>query len=199
MSTLPIKNEVDIIIINEETTIIFLKEEGIVIIPAICPSCPGTLIRSRVTLRCTRSKCRITFSIFKNTFFSNMRIKCNAVIFITYLYLSKVSTTSILTLTGHSSKTVCNIIKRFKDALSRDFNSYNEKIGGKGIIVEIDESKFGKRKYNRRHRVEGVWVLGGIERTSEKKVFLIEVPNRRATTLLKVIKKICEKRYYDIN
>jgi hypothetical protein len=26
--------------------------------------------------------------------------------------------------------------------------------------VEIDESKFGKRKHNRGHRVEGVWVVG---------------------------------------
>lgn len=31
-------------------------------------------------------------------------------------------------------------------------------IGGVGKIVEIDESKFGKRKYNRGHYVEGTWV-----------------------------------------
>jgi hypothetical protein len=37
------------------------------------------------------------------------------------------------------------------------------KIGGPGIIIEVDESKFGRRKYNRGHRVEGVWVMGGVE------------------------------------
>lgn len=41
------------------------------------------------------------------------------------------------------------------------------RIGGEGIVVEIDESKFGKRKYNRGHRVDDVWILGGVERTAE--------------------------------
>ena len=40
-----------------------------------------------------------------------------------------------------------------------------QKIGGPGIIVEMDESKFGHRKYNRGHRVESPWVVGGVERT----------------------------------
>ena len=57
----------------------------------------------------------------------------------------------------------------------RFFNSIHEriaedvttktKIGGLGTVVEIDESKFGKRKYNRGRMVEGTWVvLDGIER-----------------------------------
>ena len=40
----------------------------------------------------------------------------------------------------------------------------NEKIGGLGKTVEIDESKFGKRKYHKGRKVEGQWVFGGIER-----------------------------------
>ena len=34
-------------------------------------------------------------------------------------------------------------------------------IGGPGKHVEIDKSKFGKRKYNRGHFVEGQLVIGG--------------------------------------
>jgi len=55
--------------------------------------------------------------------------------------------------------------------------------------VEIDESKFGKRKYNRGHRVEGVWVVGGIERTEEKKVFACKIDRRDAATLQDVIRR----------
>ena len=39
-----------------------------------------------------------------------------------------------------------------------------KQIGGCGKHVEIDESKFGKRKHWRGHHVEGAWVFGGVER-----------------------------------
>jgi len=37
----------------------------------------------------------------------------------------------------------------------------SKKLGGFGKIVVIDESKFGKRKYNKGHRVQGQWIFGG--------------------------------------
>lgn len=43
-----------------------------------------------------------------------------------------------------------------------------EKIGSPGKRVQIDESKFGKRKYNRGHKVKRQSVFGGIEEGSRK-------------------------------
>ena len=63
-----------------------------------------------------------------------------------------------------------------------------EKIGGIGKVVEIDESKFGRRKYYRGHRVEGQWIFGGIERGSGK-CFLVPVEKRDTETLLAIIKE----------
>lgn len=57
-----------------------------------------------------------------------------------------------------------------------------EKIGGVGHTVEIDESKFGKRKYHRGHQVEGQWIFGGIDRETGK-VFMVPVESRDAATL----------------
>ena len=45
-----------------------------------------------------------------------------------------------------------------KVAISAILDS-SEKIGGSGKTVEIDESKFGKRNYNRGKRVEGQLVF----------------------------------------
>ncbi|XP_073814310.1 uncharacterized protein [Musca autumnalis] len=61
-------------------------------------------------------------------------------------------------------------------------------IGGPGTIVEIDESKIGKRKYHRGHRVEGQCVFGGIERGSNK-CFIVPVEDRSKETLLPLIKR----------
>ncbi|KAL7743276.1 hypothetical protein ACLKA6_016217 [Drosophila palustris] len=61
------------------------------------------------------------------------------------------------------------------------------RIGGPGKIVEIDEAKVGKRKYNRGRVVEGQWVFGGIERESGD-FFIFPVDCRNAETLLSIIK-----------
>ena len=67
----------------------------------------------------------------------------------------------------------------------------SERLGGEGKIVQIDESKFGKRKYDRGHHVEVQWVFGGIEQDS-RKCFLVTVETRDERTLLPIIQKWIE-------
>ena len=64
----------------------------------------------------------------------------------------------------------------------------SQSIGGEGKVVQIDESKFGKRKYHCRHHVEGQWVFGRIENDS-RKCFLIAVEKRDEQTLLPISQK----------
>jgi len=52
-----------------------------------------------------------------------------------------------------------------------------QKLGGPGIEVEIDESKFGRRKYHKGHRVEGQWVFGMFERGTGR-IVMIPVEKR---------------------
>ena len=63
----------------------------------------------------------------------------------------------------------------------------SKKIGGPDCIVETDESKFGRRKYNVGRLIEGQWVFGGICRETQE-FFVVPVPERNRETLLRVIK-----------
>jgi transposase-like protein len=60
-------------------------------------------------------------------------------------------------------------------------------LGGPGKIVEIDEAKIGKRKYNRGRIVRGQWVFGCYERDSGR-IFVIPVKDRTESTLIKEIR-----------
>ena len=50
-----------------------------------------------------------------------------------------------------------------------------DQIGGLDLEAEIDESKFGKRKYNRGRVVDGTWVFCGIC-CQTREFFLTTVP-----------------------
>ncbi|CAK1581892.1 unnamed protein product [Parnassius mnemosyne] len=64
------------------------------------------------------------------------------------------------------------------------------KIGGPGKVVQIDESKFGKRKYNKGRRIEDHWILGHIDDGSEDLGLEVCPENiRSADVLMPLIKK----------
>lgn len=88
-----------------------------------------------------------------------------------------------------SPNTVCDWSNFIRESLE-DWCIKNSKpqLGGPGVIVEIDEAKFGKRKYNRGRIVEGQWLFGGFERNS-KNIFVEAVPDRTFATLLAIIER----------
>lgn len=71
--------------------------------------------------------------------------------------------------------------------------SINGKIGGPGGVVEIDESMFYKRKYNRGRQLGSGWIFGGVERDNHAKAFMIMVERRNADTLIPLILSNIEK------
>lgn len=139
--------------------------------------------------RCMRRGCRTSRSIFKGTFFENVKTGIHECFDFCYLYLNKVGQKSIKKLLGWSTATVSAWTKYITELLSTTLEESSMKIGGDNIEVEIDETKMGKRKYHRGHRVDGVWVVAGVERTEEKKIFAVMVENRDESTLKDIINK----------
>ena len=66
-----------------------------------------------------------------------------------------------------------------------------QKIGGEGKIVEIDESMFTRRKSNKGRVLPRQWVFGGICRET-KEVFICCAENRNSPTLMGCIEKYIE-------
>lgn len=176
------------IFIDEEEAIKFLFENNLIQDIQRCPKCDAPISRMKKVFVCKRKACRKNISIFNNSFFSECKLSINDIMFISYNWINRTRRNKLVEMTGHSTSTVTTYYNYLRNLISYMIEKDDyRKIGGQNIIVEIDESKFGKRKYNRGHRVEGVWVLGGIERTIEKKAFVVTVPNRNEITLLDII------------
>jgi transposase-like protein len=104
-----------------------------------------------------------------------------------YFWLAGSRRIELMRFTGHSPNTVTAYVRYFRQVVCEAVVNDDNMVGGEGIVVEIDESKFGKRKDNRGHAVEGVWVVGGVERTDERGFFAETVTDRTAPTLMDVI------------
>lgn len=185
----PTLAQLNLIIENEEKTIQFLKDNHVFYEINHCEHCGSSLSLYGKNYRCNKHGCRKWKSILQHSFFAKSRLKCNDILFIGYLWLSGCNRAVMTKMTSHSSTTITEFINYYRQLISISLNDEDQIIGGPGIIVEIDESKFGKRKYNRGHKVEGVWVLGGVERTSERKIFVKVINNRSEKTLLDVISR----------
>ena len=174
---------------DEASTLQYLNDYGILRTPQQCPFC----IKNRIVLkknpfifRC--KDCRKEWSSRSGTFFDGCHLDINIIMWIGYLWLGNVPNMTILVMfPGLSSATLVKWIEYWYELCAVQCTQLEEPIGGEGIIVEFDESKFGKRKFNRGHKVEGVWVVGGVERTPERKMFMIKVADRSEQTMDAII------------
>src|SRR5262249_979324 len=86
-----------------------------------------------------------------------------------------------------TKNTVASYYDMFRNLISASMDVEECQIGSEGIKVEIEESKMRKRIYNRGHRVEGLWVIGGVERTPDRQDFFVAVENRNVETMREVL------------
>jgi transposase-like protein len=131
----------------------------------------------------------MSLSVYKDSFFGSTHLPANKVLLIAYLWLTKTLNTAMITQVGVGSATITNWANHLGCLVAWCLDLADAPIGGEGIIVEIDESKFGKRKYNRGHRVEGIWVVGGDEITPQRRMFAVSVQDRTADTLGAIIQE----------
>ncbi|KFM72405.1 hypothetical protein X975_25370, partial [Stegodyphus mimosarum] len=134
------------------------------------------------------NECGSQKSIRYGSWFCNSKLRMDEIFFLTYEMLRGTKTGAIQEQYFLASNTLANWRQFINKTILDYIELSTEKIGGIEKIVEIDESKFGKRKYTRGHAVERQWVFGGVERESGK-LFLVALHNRSEKTLLGIIKE----------
>ena len=147
----------------------------------------------QVVYRCTNRKCNCKKSIRTNSWFAGSHLTLKQIVKLTYYWVYKLPQSFVEEeLRIGSCTTLVDWYSFAREVCLQIAISDNEQIGGDGVVVEIDESKFGKSKYNRGRRVDGCWVFGGIERVAKKCFFQI-VDDRSAETLIPIIRKFIKK------
>ena len=131
----------------------------------------------------------IKLSIRHQSWLVDSKLSFETVLEFVYLWSQGFTHSEVMHELKLSKKTVMEWFMFFRESCIYSVMEQSEQIGGNGVEVEIDESKFGKRKYHCGHKVEGQWVFGGCEKYNKHKIFMILVHNRKATTLLPLIKK----------
>lgn len=74
---------------------------------------------------------------------------------------------------NHSFTTICEYRWHFSQIVSFNVEDDRSVVGGPNIIVEIEENKFGSRKYYKGNRVEGSWIVSGVDKSTYWKIFNI--------------------------
>ncbi|XP_066928232.1 nacrein-like protein C1 [Clytia hemisphaerica] len=138
--------------------------------------------------RCQRKGHSLEKSIRAGSWFDKSNLTITEILELTYLWSTGVEQSVIIQQMGLSPNTAVDWDMFCREVCEVVILKKIEPIGGEGIRVQIDESKFGKRKYHRGHRVEGQWVFGGIEESSRKN-FMVPVEKRDRNTLLPIIQK----------
>ena len=179
------------ILFDEQKCVEYLRGKHVFYEEWRCEKCDEQMkfYPTRFRFRCPVKRCSNEIPLRKGTFFDKDRLPIHKILHLGYLWLKGDKNTSIKGATKHSWLTISSFSTYFRELVADMVEIEDCKIGGPGVEVELDETKVGKRKYHRGHRVDGVWILGGVERTPERKVFTVPVPERSAERLAEIIQR----------
>ena len=188
---------------NNEEALVFLRKHGVLPNTVTCPTCdkPCVLRKDRPTWQCNskvsvpktrkRKNCGFATPDYKGTFVEQCHFPVwKLVLFVNSWLRKRFTHEHVAQNLNLSTQTTVNW-RSYCSEVTEHFLENQPPIGGPEVIVEIDESKFGKTKYGRGRAVKGIWVFGGIERESKKSflVPLLEDSRRNADTLIPLIQQ----------
>ena len=101
----------------------------------------------------------VKVSIRTDPWISDSNLPLNIIVELIYLWSQRFTNSEIQHELKLIKQTIIEWSAFFREVCLHDIFDNSEKIGGEGIKKGIDESKFGKCKHYRGHKVDGQWVL----------------------------------------
>jgi transposase-like protein len=186
---------------TKEEALEWARSKDLLLSKLLCFSCQCQMKRESTNeapdfevYRCP--KCHTKKSIRWGSIFFGSKLSIHTIILLIFLWSRGDTNKQIITELRISDKTMTHWAHFFRSTCVKYNENMieNDKIGGVGHVVEIDESILTRRKYNRGRVSTERWVFGGIMRDTEGQCrsFVELVKDRKETTLLEIIKRRIE-------
>lgn len=137
--------------------------------------------------------CTVYKSVREGSFFQFTKLSFQDTFFALHKYINEYPFVDIAYELNRDRDSISNLTDFAREVICEHISRNSLCIGGldefgNSKIVEIDESKYFKRKYNRGRLGHEEWYIGGIERGT-RKCFIVPVQNRNAATITEILTK----------
>ncbi|KAI1299264.1 Ubiquitin-like-specific protease 1 [Halotydeus destructor] len=149
----------------------------------------GWILRCKAKTRCTK------ISPKTNTFFSKLHLKYPEIVRMIFLFVVHYDYTFGMKNAEVASNTFVQWYQWLREVMARYNSNQDFRIGGPGVIVEMDESQIFRAKRTKNGTARplkmetdaGGWIIGGRCRSPEVGYFMTRVKNRTAAVVDEVV------------
>ena len=171
---------------NRQECIRWCRQCGLLATQMVCPTCNRHCREQAldhavdgVTWRCPIEVCKKRISIRHGSFFEKSQLQLWQILGLTYLWCRSAEKSGKVSVADAqhelqigSEHSIVHWNQYCRDIAVSHFINNPVQIGESGHIVEIDESLFSRKKYNRGRIVPEQWIFGGYD-LATKETFLL--------------------------
>jgi len=172
------------------SSIRFLQEHGILHNPRMCTKNHSMVLSVTARhdrWRCSRSGCRETIPVRRDTWLEGTKLSFRDIILFIYCWSKEMTSIAFCEAELEISKsTVIEWNMYMREVCAENLLRNPIVIGGHNMTVEIDETMFTRRKNHKGRQLPQQWIFGGICRNTGE-CFMVPVQDRSASTLMPII------------